>query len=102
MDMPHGGRCFVSVPESKHQHLHVDLGMLRESLESWRLRHASTGRGQKENCSESKLGLVIMPNMESGSSEAGDLYYKDEDLVYCESDYGLERATKMRKPFSAP
>ena len=33
-----------------------------------------------------------MPDMESGSSEAGAPHYRDEDPVYCGSDYGLDTA----------
>ena len=75
-DMPHGSRGLASVLESELQHPRVDLGMLGESLESPRLRHASAGKGPKKNYSESGLGLVLMPDMESGSSKAGDLHHR--------------------------
>ena len=44
--------------------------------------------------SESGFGVVLMPDMESGGSEAGDSHYSKEDVVYCGSDYGVDVAKK--------
>ena len=74
------------------------LGMLRESLEGSPLGHPSAGRGSKEDHSETAVGLVLMPDMESGSSEAGYSHYRDEDLVYCWSDCGLDTAEEDEQP----
>ena len=84
--MPHGIKGLASLPESELQHPRVDLGMLRESLEGSPLRHTSAGRGPNENYSQSRLGVEV------GRSAAGDPHYRDEDLVYCGSHYGLHTA----------
>ena len=42
--------------------------------------------------SESGLGVVPMPDMESGTSEPGDSHYREVDVAYCGSDYGLDVA----------
>ena len=71
-DMPHGNTDVASALEWELVHPGVDLGMSHESLESSQLRHASAGRGPREDHPERGLGLVIIPDTESGSSEAGD------------------------------
>ena len=91
-DMHDGSRCLASVPEFELLHPPVDLSLLRGSLEGSPLQHASAGRGPKKMHSDIKLGVVLVLDRESGNSEARDAHYREEDVVYCEWDYGVDAA----------
>ena len=96
-EMPHGSRGLASVHELELLQTSVDLSLLQGSLERSVLQHASVGRRPKKMHSESGLGVVPMPDMESGTSEPGDSHYREVDVVYCGSDYGLDAAEEDKE-----
>ena len=82
----------AAVPKSELQQPPIDPSLLRGRLESSPIRHATAGREPRQMHPESGLGSVLMPDMEIGSSEAEDSHYKEEDVVHCGSNYGMDTA----------